>query len=615
MNLLSKVTIAWSMIGAGVLTLGLVHGARWALDRRAHADLAFSVLAISFAWVALSELNMLFAPSAEAWGQWVRWMHPALFGLVVGTAVFVHLHLGTGRRWLLWSIIAIRAAILVINYWTYPNFNFAEINSVLRIPFMGESVTVVGEAVTGRLQFLGALSSALLVIFVFDASVTLWRRGGAANQRRAAVVGGSILVSVVLAVAYTQLVVWQLARLPILITPCFLVALLAMSFDLSSEMLHASRLAGLVREGQSRLEMAATAANLGLWEWSARTRQLWATRQARELFGLGDSESRDYRRWLERVHPDDSERLAREIGSALEAGEEYTTEFRIDLPGADVRWIMIRGRAERIGDDAHAHVRGLVRDISESKRARAEAHELRLELAHADRVTMLGQLSSSLAHELSQPLGAILRNAEAAGMMLQAGSPDIEELKAIVTDIQRDDRRARDVIDRHRAMLRRREAETQPVATDSLVQDVISLVRADAVTRGVTLEQVPSPDPPAVIGDRVQLSQVLLNLILNAMDAVAGQPPERRRVTVAIEPTPDAQIEIRVTDSGPGIPLDLADRLFKPFFTTKAAGLGMGLAISRTIVEEHGGSLSVDNNGQAGATFRLRLPIPQEGAA
>jgi signal transduction histidine kinase len=276
---------------------------------------------------------------------------------------------------------------------------------------------------------------------------------------------------------------------------------------------------------------------------------------------------------------------------------------------------MLRGRAERRAASGPVQVRGIVRDVSEARREREEMHELRLTLAHSDRVTMLGQLSSSLAHELSQPLGAILRNTEAAGMILQTETPDLEELKAIVTDIQRDDHRARDVIDRLRSMLKRREAETRPVAADSLVQDVIALVRADAGTRGISLEQLPSPDLPMASGDRVQLSQVLLNLILNAMDAVTGQPPERRRIVVAAGRTDDGQIEIQVTDSGPGMSEDVVRRIFEPFYTTKSEGMGMGLAISRTIAEEHGGSLSVVTSHGEGATFRLRLPIPEQGAA
>jgi signal transduction histidine kinase len=609
MDLPSSVTILWSMIAAGVLVLGLIHGARWSLERGARADLAFAILAMSFVGVAFAELNMLFAPTAEAWGEWVRWIHLPLFGLVVGTAVFVHLHLGTGRRWLLWSLIAVRAAILGLNFWLDPNFNFSEIASIHRVLFLGEPVSIVGEAVPGKLQFLGLLGSILLAAFVLDATVTLWRRGGPDDRRRAVLVGGSILVFVMLAVVYVQLVIWQLVHLPFLITPSFLVALLAMSFDLSRDMLGASRLAGEVHEGHRRLELAAAAANLGLWEWDGNSNRIWATRRAREIFGLDDGPSSDYRRWLERVHPDDSERLVSEIRGALQRNEEYAAEFRIDPAGQAQRWVAVRGRAEHVGPDGPVRVRGVMRDVSELKRVEDETHELRRELAHAGRVSMLGQLSSSLAHELSQPLGAILRNAEAAGMMLQSGLPDIEELKAIVADIQRDDRRARDVIDRLRAMLKRREADIQPVAADSLIQDVMALVRADAATRGIALEHGASPNLPLITGDRVQLSQVLLNLVLNAMEAVAGQPPDRRRILLAARQAADGQVEIRVTDSGPGIPADLAKKIFEPFYSTKTAGMGMGLAISRTIVESHGGSLAVDSDGGAGATFRVCLPV------
>jgi PAS domain S-box-containing protein len=474
-------------------------------------------------------------------------------------------------------------------------------------------VTVVGEAVVSKLNFLGPLSIALLVAFVLDAAVTSWRRGGSSDRLRAALVGGGICVSLVLATLYGQLVIWQLLHIPFLITPSFLVALLAMSFDLSGEMLHASKLAGQVREGQRRLEMAATAANLGLWEWHGKSRQLWSTRLAREIFGLDDKEIGDYQKWLRRVHADDAERLVNEIKAALGSGEEYSTEFRIRADGEGPRWIMIRGRAERIGADGIAEVRGVMRDVSESRRASEETHQLRLELAHAGRVSMLGQISSSLAHELSQPLGAILLNAEAAGMILRSGSPDLEELKAIVTDIQRDDRRARDVIDRLRTMLKRKAVGAQAVQADSLVQDVMALVRADAATRRITLEQATSANLPMVSGDRVQLSQVLLNLILNAMDAVDEQPAERRKVIVATGQTSDAQIEFRVTDTGPGIPEDVVRRIFEPFFTTKSGGMGIGLAISRTIAEEHGGSLSADGGGGSGATFRFRLPVATEG--
>jgi signal transduction histidine kinase len=228
---------------------------------------------------------------------------------------------------------------------------------------------------------------------------------------------------------------------------------------------------------------------------------------------------------------------------------------------------------------------------------------------------MLGQLASSLAHELSQPLGAILRNAEAAGMVLESKSPDFEELKEIVTDILRDDRRARDVVDRLRTMLRRRPAELAPVAAHGLLEDVVALVRADAASRDIAIELLPSHDLPEVGGDRVQLIQVLLNLALNAMDAVGEQPSMQRNVTLGARTTQDGQVEFSVADTGPGIPPEFARKIFEAFFTTKPSGMGIGLAISRTIAEAHGGSLTMETQPQGGTTFFLTLPVRTERAA
>jgi C4-dicarboxylate-specific signal transduction histidine kinase len=237
-----------------------------------------------------------------------------------------------------------------------------------------------------------------------------------------------------------------------------------------------------------------------------------------------------------------------------------------------------------------------------------ETQELRRELAHVSRVSVLGQLASSLAHELSQPLGAILRNSEAAELLLGEPQPDLEELKAIVADIHRDDRRAGEVIHGLRALLKRRQMEAQPVTLESLVGDVASLVRADALTRHVALEWFVERDVPPVTGDRVHLSQVLINLIINAMDAVMDRPATERQVAVGARQGPDGSIILSVQDNGRGIPPEHLPRIFEPFFTTKDSGMGMGLSVCRTIVNAHGGTLSVEDVAGGGARFEMRLP-------
>jgi signal transduction histidine kinase len=256
----------------------------------------------------------------------------------------------------------------------------------------------------------------------------------------------------------------------------------------------------------------------------------------------------------------------------------------------------------------------LSRAAAVSTRMQQEVARLRADVARAERVTALGQLASALAHELSQPLAAILRNAEAAHLYLKSGSPDLEELRSIVNDIHKDDRRAGELIDRMRALIKRGNLDMQPLGIGELLQEVLSLVNSEALSRRVSLEFVLESGLPLAWGDRVHVSQVLLNLILNAMEAMQSCPENARRVYIIARAAGEC-VEVAVSDSGPGIAAGNVERVFDPLFSTKAEGLGMGLAISRTIIEAHGGRLWADNRASSGATFRFTLPIAQRKAA
>ncbi len=256
----------------------------------------------------------------------------------------------------------------------------------------------------------------------------------------------------------------------------------------------------------------------------------------------------------------------------------------------------------------------LVEGRRRQRRAEREAARLRNELAHAGRVSVMGQLASSLAHELSQPLGAMLRNAEAAELYLAAEKPDLAELRAIVADLKSDDERARNVIERMRSFLRRHELNRVPIEAVALVEEVLGLVRPDAARRGVAIELTAGRDLPKVTGDPVHLQQVLLNLVMNALDAMDTVPPEERILRVRLRRAEEDALEIAVLDTGPGIPPEAKDRLFEPFFTTKPQGLGMGLPICQSLVEAHGGQLRVERGEGRGATFVVSLPAGGETA-
>ena len=253
-------------------------------------------------------------------------------------------------------------------------------------------------------------------------------------------------------------------------------------------------------------------------------------------------------------------------------------------------------------------IAGLLAQRRQRQLAEAEILNQRTELAHVARVSTMGQLTSALAHELNQPLGAILRNAEAAEIFLQKEKPDLEEIRAILADIRKDDQRAGSVIDRMRSLLKRRSVELKSLNLGELLAETITLAGSDARARHVNLILQVPPKLPSVRGDRVHLQQVLLNLILNGMDAMTNGTRAGRILTVRAEMRKDGNVEVSVNDCGSGIPADKVERLFEPFFTTKASGMGMGLAISQTIIEAHGGKIWGGNNVTRGAIFKFTLP-------
>lgn len=254
-------------------------------------------------------------------------------------------------------------------------------------------------------------------------------------------------------------------------------------------------------------------------------------------------------------------------------------------------------------------------NVTARRQAQMEIEEQRHELSHLARVAVLGQLSGALAHELNQPLASIAHNAQAARQLLTYDAPDRDELNAILRDITAEDQRAAQVIRRLRALLKRGETRLQPLDTGELVSDVLELAHAELIARRVTASAVVAPDPPPVLGDRVQLQQVLLNLILNACEAMSDTAVRERRLELIVTTEARHHVRFSVRDSGTGIPTMLIDRLFEPFVTTKREGLGLGLSISRTIVAAHGGRLWAVNNRDRGATVHCLLACaPQDEA-
>jgi len=602
---MSFVTVVWSMIAAACLTLAAVHFPVWWRNRGAHTTLAFAFAAVSTTGIAFCELAMLKAPTPHAYSNALRWAHVPILVLMVALAGFAFHYLDAGRRWLAATAIGLRLVSLAINFTVGENLNWLEVYSLRDVAFLGDVVRVPS-GVSNPWMAVGQLGVFLLMIFFADASIAAWRQG----RRAAAIVVGSILTLLMLSGGGLSVVLyWAGAQAPNTLTLFCLGIVVVMAYALSTDLLRAKQLVVELSEKEQEAALAAEAANLGTFTRNIPQDAIEASDEWRELFGFASDDPLSLGALLQKIHVDDRAAFGESIARSIRDRGEQHIEFRVPLPDGRMRWIAAIGRVEFDSHGRPLRSRGACIDITSRKQAEQEMLRLRQDIAHVGRVSVMGQLASALAHEINQPLGAILRNAEAAAIFLQDPSPDLAEIAAILEDIRKDDQRAGAVIDRMRALLRRQEVEMKPLEVPQMLDDVAALLRPDAMARHIALDMDVPPDLPRLRGDRVQLQQVLLNLILNGMDAVGSDAANGRRVAVAARREGRDTLAFSVADTGTGIPSARIERVFDPFFTTKASGIGMGLSISRSIVESHGGRIWAENNAEGGATFRFTLPV------
>jgi PAS domain S-box-containing protein len=865
---LSWITIVWSGAAAACLTIALMHLSIWLRQPGQRAHLVFVVLAVSAAVIAALELLMMGAQTPEQFGAILRWKHVPLAVLVISSVVYVRLYFGVGNRWLAAGACALRLLAMVINFRVEPNINFAQITGLQRLEMPGGEFVSVAVGTPGPWVWVGQLSTFLLLLFVVDASIALWRRGGRAERRRAVIVGGSFALFVAIAAGVAQLLNAGIIQIPSIVSMSILAIVMAAGYELSSDVARAARFSqqlhaseAELRRNKQRIDRAQAAAQTGIWEWDIGRDEIWITDQGRELFGFAPAERIDLNRILDVLHPEDREgvgqavtrtvqdgggfereyrivvvgetrwvatcgnveidaggksvrmrgvshnisrrkqieaelresearfrdmansapvmiwmagtdklctffnqgwlaftgrTLAQELGngwadgvhpvdfdlclktysSAFDSRQSFTMEYRRRNQAGEYRWILDVGAPRLAADGKFLGYIGSCTDITERKRsddllkkeraflrqvididpnlifaknregrftlvnkavaevfgttvenivgktdadfnsnaaeiehfrrvdlevmdtlqerfvaeesitdARAKTHWLqtvkrpivdadgranqvlgaatditrrkeaeielarqRSELARLSRVSALGQLSASIAHELNQPLAAMLGNAEAALMLLGREPVDLAELRDICTDIVREDKRAAEIIRRLRDFYRRGEIMLEPLDVNAEVRATIDLVSNELLTRHVTALAELAPSPPQINAGRVQFQQVLLNLILNAADAMSGNVEEERVVTIRTAQD-GAHIRVSVVDRGPGIPDQDLNNVFEAFWSTKAGGMGIGLAICKSIVVAHGGALTVANNSGGGAIFSATFPV------
>ena len=363
------------------------------------------------------------------------------------------------------------------------------------------------------------------------------------------------------------------------------------------------------RESEERISFAAASSNVGLWQYEFATGTFWATDYCRTLFGLSPSEPLTLDGLVSRIHSNDSPTASAALASAIARAIPLDVEFRVQ-DGDEVRWISVQARPVAGDDGKPTAMSGAFGDVTSRKLAEAEADVQQQEIAHLMRVSMLGELSGGLAHELTQPLTAILSNAQAGKLLLAKGNKSLSEIGNIFDDIIAEDERAGEVIHRLRSMLKKGDVKHETIDMNDLIASTLRLLHSELIDRRMSVSFDNAASLPAVHGDPVQLQQTLLNLLMNAMDATENVPPARRTISVSTATTDDGGVQVQIYDRGTGLPPLREHEVFQPFFTTKKRGLGLGLSICTSIVKLHGGALSLQNNVREGASAVFRLPPP-----
>ena len=599
-------------MSAASLALGVIHLFAWLKQRSQYAHLLFFTLAVAATAFGAFELAMMRAPSPAGYAATLRWAHVPLAMVVLSIVWFVHFHFDAGRLWLACAASGLRLLGLGLNFVTGANINFREVSSLDQMLLWG------GVAVSGPVGaanpwvIVMQVSNVLLVAYVVDASITLWRRGGPTARRRATVVGGSLLLGITAIAGSAALIIAGLVHAPTIVMPGVFVVVLAMGYELGWDVIAAAQLPAQLRASEQRFRAVVEAVPSAILLVDDNGMITLANAQVETVFGylreeliakpvemLIPERFRESLVGLRGGYAADPQPRAMGAGRELFACRKDGGEFPVE--------VALSPMPTEIG----LFVLASVVDISERLRIERETARQRDELAHLSRVAMLVELSGSLAHELNQPLTAILSNAQAAQRFLAQSPPRVDLLAEILADIVKSDHRAGAVIQRLRSMLRKEDAQRHPLDINDVVEESLRLMRSDLVNRHVMVSTDLADALPAVSGDRNQLQQVLVNLVINGCDAMSGRETDRR-LLARTRTTADGGVEVSVTDRGAGIPPADLERIFEPFVTTKASGLGLGLAICRSIVEAHGGRLSATNNAEGGATLHCEFPARKD---
>ena len=603
---MSWITILWSMIAAACLTLAAFYCVVWLKQRENWVHLLFSSSAVAAAAIAGFELAMMHAQTVRQYEVLVRWIHVPTWVLIVSLVGFVRLYLRAGRRWLAWTICALRTLVLILNFIFTPNLNYRQITGLRQFPFGGDIISVpVG--VANPWGLLSQVSLVLLLIFFVDATITVWRRG---DRERALVVGGSMIFGAILA-WHIPLVIWGVIHVPFFLCFAYSGIVAAMAYELSNDMARAAQLARELEASEKRLNLAADSAGLGLWEWDLNKDEIWVSPTRRAQLGFPLSGKITFEDLSSRWHVDDRDQVREALKDAIENGKDYEAEFRIVLADGSVRWIAARGRVQVNGRRKPIRLLGVSVDITARKQAETIAQQQRDELEQlrqqrtallekevADRARFEREVIDICAREqrriaydlhdgVGQQLVGIALCAKLLEEQLRGERPSEANKAGMIVKLVNDAAR--------QARLTARNLEGADGVGDlktALQSLAISISRNCSVKATITADGSSLPISPPVAA---QLYRIAQEAVHNAVEHGAA-----REVQINLTFNHETMV-LTIRDNGKGFP-------------SNANGKGMGLRIMRYRAQCIGGSCDVQSSSE-GTVVRCRVRLEPQLAA
>ena len=575
----------------------------WIKDRSDWAFLLSAGMAFSAAMVAVLELQLLHAMAIDIYAGLLRWMNLALFLMLISMVWFVYRIFDGARRWLALLITVAWSIGLIANFVAPGNLTFTEIARLERhTAFWGEQFTLPS-GTASPWKLFPDIASLLILVYVADASVRAYR---AAQERKALVVGGGIVAFILIAGVHTPLVDAGVVATPYMISFSFLAIVMAMTYELSTDAFMAPRLINQLRASETRWRTLLENVGLAVVGVGADGKINYVNPFVLRLTGYSSNDLLGEA--VTRFVPDNqTAELSKRLDESRARDIDPYSRWTLVCASGDKRqldWSSVRVLSD---SGEFAGILSVGADITDQLQAQHDLQQTRNDMDRLARANMLGELTSALAHELNQPLAAILSNAQAARRFLESASPDLEEIGEALDDIIRDDKRAGEVIHGLRRILRQGEVTGELFDINDAAREVVELLTSEINARHVTLKQTYVPGGLQVYAGKVEIQQVIMNLLINALKAVTDTAASGKSIELRTSRDGDS-IVVSVKDTGPGVAPDMQAHLFDAFSSGRAGGLGMGLAICRRLVKSHDGEISWQNLAGAGAEFYFRLP-------